>query len=70
MPDGRLWLCEFCLKYMKSEFGAGRHRVRSFSSVSSFFMCWRMRVWLVSIRADARASAGTVEVQGEASARG
>jgi hypothetical protein len=30
IPDGRLWICEFCLKYMKSRFGAGRHRVRSF----------------------------------------
>jgi hypothetical protein len=28
VPDGRLWLCEFCLKYMKSEFQASRHRVR------------------------------------------
>ena len=27
VPDGRLWICEFCLKYMKSAFGAGRHRV-------------------------------------------
>jgi hypothetical protein len=27
IPDGRLWLCEFCLKYMKSKFGAGRHKV-------------------------------------------
>jgi histone acetyltransferase SAS3 len=30
MPDGRLWICEFCLKYMKSKFGASRHRVRRF----------------------------------------
>jgi hypothetical protein len=29
VPDGRLWLCEFCLKYMKSGFVAGRHRVGS-----------------------------------------
>lgn len=29
IPDGRLWICEFCLKYMKSRFGAVRHRVRS-----------------------------------------
>ena len=28
IPDGRLWICEFCLKYMKSRFGAFRHRVR------------------------------------------
>jgi histone acetyltransferase SAS3 len=27
VPDGRLWLCEFCLKFMKSGFVAGRHRV-------------------------------------------
>ncbi|KAI0032519.1 hypothetical protein K488DRAFT_70552 [Vararia minispora EC-137] len=26
IPDGRLWLCEFCLRYMKSEFTASRHR--------------------------------------------
>lgn len=26
IPDGRLWLCEFCLKHMKSEFTAARHR--------------------------------------------
>jgi len=28
VPDGRLWLCEFCLKYMKGAFQASRHRVR------------------------------------------
>lgn len=27
VPDGRLWLCEFCLKYMKSGFVADRHEV-------------------------------------------
>lgn len=27
VPDGRLWLCEFCLKYMKGAFQASRHRV-------------------------------------------
>lgn len=27
VPDGRLWICEFCLKYMKSSFGASRHAV-------------------------------------------
>jgi hypothetical protein len=27
VPEGRLWLCEFCLKFMKSGFVAGRHRV-------------------------------------------
>jgi len=27
IPDGRLWFCEFCLKYMKSGFAFGRHRV-------------------------------------------
>ncbi|KAI0058778.1 hypothetical protein BV25DRAFT_1890871 [Artomyces pyxidatus] len=25
IPDGRLWICEFCLKYNKSRFGAARH---------------------------------------------
>ncbi|KAI0925909.1 hypothetical protein AcV5_008515 [Taiwanofungus camphoratus] len=28
IPDGRLWICEFCLKYMKSHFGAGRHQMK------------------------------------------
>ncbi|KZV74621.1 hypothetical protein PENSPDRAFT_572780 [Peniophora sp. CONT] len=28
IPDGRLWLCEFCLKHMKSEFTAARHRLK------------------------------------------
>lgn len=28
VPDGRLWLCEFCLKYMKSRFMALRHRTK------------------------------------------
>ncbi len=32
VPDGRLWICEFCLKYMKSTFGAGRHRVSDLGS--------------------------------------
>lgn len=27
IPDGRLWICEFCLKYMKSSFLASRHKV-------------------------------------------
>ena len=27
IPDGRLWICEFCLKYMKSKFNAHRHKV-------------------------------------------
>ena len=27
VPDGRLWICEHCLKYMKSRFVAIRHRV-------------------------------------------
>ena len=31
-PDGRLWICEFCLKYMKSRFSAVRHKVRLISS--------------------------------------
>jgi hypothetical protein len=29
VPDGRLWLCEYCLKYMKSGFIAERHQVSS-----------------------------------------
>lgn len=29
IPDGRIWICEFCLKYMKSEFMCNRHRVRN-----------------------------------------
>ncbi|WVN86105.1 uncharacterized protein L203_101264 [Cryptococcus depauperatus CBS 7841] len=28
VPEGRLWLCEFCLKYMKSGFVAERHRMK------------------------------------------
>ncbi|WVQ74151.1 hypothetical protein IAR50_003743 [Cryptococcus sp. DSM 104548] len=28
VPDGRLWLCEFCLKYMKSGFASTRHRLK------------------------------------------
>jgi hypothetical protein len=28
LPDGRMWICEFCLKYMKSDFVELRHRVR------------------------------------------
>lgn len=28
VPDGRLWMCEFCLKYMKSRFMASRHRTK------------------------------------------
>lgn len=28
LPEGRLWMCEFCLKYMRSGFGWERHRVR------------------------------------------
>ncbi|KAJ7056588.1 hypothetical protein C8F01DRAFT_1154218 [Mycena amicta] len=28
IPDGRLWICEFCLKYMKSRFGSNRHRMK------------------------------------------
>lgn len=27
LPEGRLWMCEFCLKYMKSEFSSRRHAV-------------------------------------------
>ncbi|KAF9466565.1 hypothetical protein BDZ94DRAFT_1288192 [Collybia nuda] len=28
IPDGRLFICEFCLKYMKSWFAVERHRVK------------------------------------------
>ncbi|KAI0316722.1 hypothetical protein OF83DRAFT_1125219 [Amylostereum chailletii] len=28
IPDGRLWICEFCLKYMKSRFNAARHKLK------------------------------------------
>ncbi|PFH53093.1 hypothetical protein AMATHDRAFT_138384, partial [Amanita thiersii Skay4041] len=28
IPDGRLWICEFCLKYMKSKFGALKCKAR------------------------------------------
>ncbi|KAI0249151.1 hypothetical protein BJV78DRAFT_718386 [Lactifluus subvellereus] len=28
IPDGRLWICEFCLKYNKSRFGASRHDLK------------------------------------------
>jgi hypothetical protein len=27
LPDSRLWYCEHCLKYMRSKFMAGRHKV-------------------------------------------
>lgn len=37
VPDGRLWLCEFCLKYMKSGFVAGRHRASLRSSLFPSF---------------------------------
>lgn len=35
LPDGRLWICEFCLKYMKSRFVAVRHQVRALSHITS-----------------------------------
>lgn len=28
VPDGRLWICEQCFKYMKSRFMASRHRMK------------------------------------------
>ncbi|KAF9484353.1 hypothetical protein BDN70DRAFT_917724 [Pholiota conissans] len=28
IPDGRLWICEFCLKYMKSRYKAIRHQMK------------------------------------------
>ena len=33
VADGKLWICEFCLHYMKGGFQAGRHRVSSFVSL-------------------------------------
>ena len=43
IPDGRLWICEFCLKYMKSKFGAVRHQA---SRVFLFAVCG-MLIWCV-----------------------
>jgi len=34
VPDGTLWLCEFCLKYTKTEWQLNRHRVGAFISIS------------------------------------
>lgn len=34
LPDGRLWICEFCLKYMRSQFISVRHRVCDHSTRS------------------------------------
>ncbi|KAG8708692.1 hypothetical protein FRC08_018768 [Ceratobasidium sp. 394] len=28
IPEGRLWMCEYCLKYMRSGFGAERHKMK------------------------------------------
>ena len=28
IPEGRLWMCEFCLRYMKSGFGWERHQTK------------------------------------------
>lgn len=28
VPEGKLWLCEFCLKYFKGHFQAARHRLK------------------------------------------
>ena len=28
VPEGKLYMCEFCLKYIKSPFGAARHRMK------------------------------------------
>lgn len=40
VPDGRLWICEFCLKYMESRFMAGRHRVSARSELGEGLMGW------------------------------
>lgn len=34
VPDGRLWLCEFCLKYMKSGFVSERHRASQITATA------------------------------------
>ncbi|CAE6516029.1 unnamed protein product [Rhizoctonia solani] len=28
IPEGRMWMCEFCLKHMKSGFQSGRHKMK------------------------------------------
>lgn len=35
LPDGKLWICEYCLKYIKSAFGASRHKVYACPSIVS-----------------------------------
>ena len=35
VPEGKLWLCEFCLKYFKGHFQAARHRVRAGDAFTS-----------------------------------
>lgn len=45
IPEGRLWMCEFCLKYMRSGFQATRHKVSWVWVVVliwylSGIMCW------------------------------
>ena len=39
VPDGRMWICEFCLKYMKSRFMATRHRVSRPHPRRAFVAC-------------------------------
>jgi hypothetical protein len=34
VPDGRLYICEYCLKYMKGPFQAERHRVSNLMSLA------------------------------------
>lgn len=58
IPDGRLWICEFCLKYMKSRFGAVRHRVMPFIPSDGCCVCTLMVSWI------------TDEMQIETSSRG
>jgi hypothetical protein len=49
IPEGRLWMCEFCLKYMKSGFGWERHQVRS--------LCLREEIWKLTWGINDRRSA-------------
>jgi len=58
IPDGRLWICEFCLKYMKSRFAIERHWVRE--ACVGPFSSFLIQSFLLS----------AAEMQGSTSARG
>jgi hypothetical protein len=60
VPEGKLWLCEFCLKYFKGHFQAARHRVRAGDAFTSVVA----ETQLMQVCASASA-----QVQDEASAR-